>query len=138
MHEASSPVDKGAHGRALAPPDDQIALPMARDRAVGRLGRARLNRPHVRYPVLVRHAATLATPADPSRAQLALAASQEPGEQRPIDRLWTRPHGRVLGIAPGEVTRDLLRRPVLRELVDRHLLERRGVGELRRLGTLAP
>ena len=117
-------LNQGTPGRRRAPAHEQIALPMAGDRAVGHLGRARLDADHIGQlpPPLVRSArSTRPTPLVP----LAQGGQQLPPQLPPrqdvqvrVDRLMRDAHRRIVRIRGCQPGGNLLRRPALGQARD--------------------
>ena len=123
---------------------EQIALPVAGDRAVCRLGRPLPDRDGVNDLALAAVAAARGTrTADRARAakvreQLPLQRPARLHEQRQVDRLVRHPHSLVVGIVKLQPAGNLLRRPVLPKLLRDDAREARMAGELASLRARRP
>ena len=113
--EAAGALDQGADRRAVDA-DDQVALPVARDGAIGGLGG-----PLADHHLLADEALAALADAGPgdaqrpagaqARGQLAGQRAAALHEQRLVDRLVRDPHRRIIGEVDAQPGRDLLRAP---------------------------
>ena len=118
QHVAGAALDQRADRRSSGLPDDQVALPVARNGPISHLCGAITDHHHVGVVTPCLDAA-LGPSGDPARPQAAhqLPAELTPAldEEVPIDRLVAHPHHRIVWIVRTQAESDLLGRPPLLE-----------------------
>ena len=116
--EPAVPLHKRADGRLSVLPDDEVAFPVSRDGAIGRLRRSVGDHHHVGHSAFRSSAASGSAPGSASPqtgGQFLSEAAPSLDKERLIDGLMRHAHGGIQWVVDGQPSCNLLRRPALQE-----------------------